>query len=635
MRARLTSLTGPGGGGGVTPDIHLVVNPMPIDSLLMASIPSPEDHWMRDLALKGNLDISGQVLRNATGDVDIDLLAKLANGRAQPMGGRYSLEKLSLTARIQRKEIELISAEGYHGRTHFNLAGVGARWTGGKPAFNLNLNASSVNLDDPIFDLLPSGETGGEPLQKFMAAHKLQGVLDGRLVYHSQTKDSYQLDLHPEWLSFQYQNRPIELKNVLGHITIDRAGLKLDQLVASLGEGRLAVDGLIDDEGDRADLLLDVQDASLRGQTADLLPAGARKALAGIELDGAYHLHDGHLTYHAKPAKGENLAEFSARVDLVNAKAAVGMAVTDLQAKVDLRAWLAKKGDWPRLDVKIAAPALRVSKRLVAPLAIHLVSVAGVPSELELAELSGLIYGGTLIGAGRKNLERGGEYQMSVALQDVDVGSMLHPPARGAAEQPASEPAHVQATGLMAANLHVQGVMGDSASRRGRGQIEVHNGHLYDLPMAMAMLQLANLSLPTSRSFESASASFILQGPILKFDSIHFDAPTVQIVGDGTMNLPSRQLDLDFFTRNPSGLDLGPLTEMFDLVKDQIISIHVGGTLTEPKVSLLPRAGHWFRKSWEGIFGQSMRIDSAPPTTSKSSFPLHAPLVGVPSTSDQ
>jgi hypothetical protein len=147
------------------------------------------------------------------------------------------------------------------------------------------------------------------------------------------------------------------------------------------------------------------------------------------------------------------------------------------------------------------------------------------------------------------------------------------------------------------------------------------------------MLQLANLSLPTSKSFDHASATFTLQGPILQFDSIHFDAPTVQIVGDGSMKLPTRQLDLDFFTRNPAGVDLGPVTGLFDILKDQLISIHVGGTLTEPKVSLLPLSV--VRKSWEGIFGQPNRIDSSPSTSPTPPSPLHAPLVGVPSTSDQ
>ena len=100
---------------------------------------------------------------------------------------------------------------------------------------------------------------------------------------------------------------------------------------------------------------------------------------------------------------------------------------------------------------------------------------------------------------------------------------------------------------------------------------------------ALALLQLINLTFPTAGAFNDASAQYLIDGDMVLFDSLVFGAPSVRLDGAGTMRLSTRQLDLQLRTSNPSGWDLGPLSDLIARIKDELISIHVDGTLEKPK----------------------------------------------------
>src|SRR5262249_12231437 len=150
--------------------------------------------------------------------------------------------------------------------------------------------------------------------------------------------------------------------------------------------------------------------------------------------------------------------------------------------------------------------------------------------------------------------------------------------------------------------------------------LDIRNANIYEVPLAMGLIQLVNLSLPTARSFDHASASYLLDGNNVKFDAIALEAPTVQIVGDGRMEYNSRKLDLNMTTRNAEGLAFGAITELLSGIKNELISIHVTGTLTEPKVevrSFSPTKGRW-----DDALRRPPRDDARPIPSSPSPSPL-------------
>ena len=59
---------------------------------------------------------------------------------------------------------------------------------------------------------------------------------------------------------------------------------------------------------------------------------------------------------------------------------------------------------------------------------------------------------------------------------------------------------------------------------------------------------------------------------------------TIEIVGDGSLAWEEQALDLLLVTRNPGWPHLGPLSDLFNMVKDQLVAVVVEGTLEEPVV---------------------------------------------------
>ena len=174
------------------------------------------------------------------------------------------------------------------------------------------------------------------------------------------------------------------------------------------------------------------------------------------------------------------------------------------------------------------------------------------------------------------------------------MGRFIHPQAE---ETPSPTSG---STALLGATVSLQGVPGRSASRDGRGAIDVRNAKMYELPLIIAMLHLLNLSLPRTDAFDQAAADFLVNGEMIQFEGIRFKSPSLEVSGTGTMAITSQELDLNMDIRNPGGIKLGPLTDLIDRLRNELIQIHVGGTPAKPQASFRSLQG--IKKSWHDVF---------------------------------
>lgn len=140
-------------------------------------------------------------------------------------------------------------------------------------------------------------------------------------------------------------------------------------------------------------------------------------------------------------------------------------------------------------------------------------------------------------------------------------------------------------------------------SRRGRGLFVIRHARLYEVPLTMTLLQIINLTWPSSRSFDRASADFVIDGDRLRLEGIRFEAPSVQMIGSGWLNYVDHRTDMSFVTRNPKALELGPLSDVWTIMKDELWTIRLTGTLEKPQARLEPLTG--VRRSWQEIFSPS------------------------------
>lgn len=627
---------------GLAPDVKVLGVNVPIDPFLLAAIAPPQDRMLAQIGLQGRFDIAGGVVRGSNGGIDFAFRTQTVNAAARPLGGKYNLDKLSATIDVRRNQVDIIEAQAFHGKSRLRLTG-STRFEGAKPSFDLSLDASEVNLQDPLTDLLPVEGDAVERIRAQLARYELRGEVDGTLQYRTMVdKPSvFQLDLRPRWLGVNLGQGPVEFKQIKGKMLVDENDLRLQNWTATVGEARLRADGAIHFQGrskaDRGvELNLELEDRRTDGEALKLFPSGVEKAVKSIALQGAYKLTSGKLVYHPDATQGRAL-DFTGKVHFSDAQADLTASVTELEADLDLAAYLPAPadapGNWPRLNLKLEAPSLRLAQRRVEKLSVRLVGEES-PRELKIAQLSGSIYGGSIAGMGAIGMGAGSPYHLTLNLTDVSLEPLLHPLANRPATEPADKPAATRPgnTGNVVATLTLEGLNGDLASRKGRGRVDVRDARLYETPFALAVLQLLNLSLPTTRSFDSAVAEYRIEGDIVRVESMRFQSPNLRISGEGALRLSDRQVSLDLTSRGRNSPNLGPITDLIDAVKDELVSIHVSGSISDPQVQVRSLKG--LHKPAEDAFGSPRDAGSRKPAPSGQRGD-HNPLVGAPATSDQ
>ncbi|MCE9591531.1 MAG: AsmA-like C-terminal region-containing protein [Planctomycetes bacterium] len=602
------------------PDLQIAGVGVPMDAFLIASIPEPQNRWLESLHLAGAVDASGVILRNEKGDIDFHIRTRMEDGRAQPYDGRYAIEHIKGRAVISRGLVQVESIEGVHGETKVGLTG-SAKWIDGKPSVQINATADGLKLDDPVLDLVPPGGFAIDRAKQLFDTYKPTGTVDTAIDYHMEGDRTpvFSLTARPHEMSLMLRGKRLDLTDMGGTLSLTRERVTIDKLTAAYDTGRLTASGVYA-LGDKPelDMTLDARDKDFSATARAALPAYVARVIEGLELHGAYHLRDAHA--HWNPAAEGDALTFTGAVDLTDTRATLGVPITELNGRLDVAVTSAKEAKWPRLELRLDAQRLRAVGRLISPLSVRIASAAD-PSILDVRELRGEVYDGQLMGEGGVNLAEGGRYHMAMTLQGARLDPVVHPdkylgPAveGNPQTQPSSMPVP---TGVLSAQLNIEGVPNDRRALSGRGQVDVRNANASELPAAPGILQVLNLSWPSSRAFDRASAQFVLDGDNVRFDSVTMEAPSLNIVGTGTMKYSTRALDLSLFTRNPNPVELGPIAEIVAGVKDQFVNIHVTGTLENPQTSLRSFTG--VRDSWRGVFGPGKPAPVQPLTNGEES----------------
>jgi hypothetical protein len=132
----------------------------------------------------------------------------------------------------------------------------------------------------------------------------------------------------------------------------------------------------------------------------------------------------------------------------------------------------------------------------------------------------------------------------------------------------------------------------------GGGSIQLTDGDVYELPVMFALLTLLSIRPPDQNAFSTAAINYRIEGEHIYFDRIDFEGDAVSLRSKdvGEMDFQS-QIRLTFYATVGRGeLDL-PLMPLFKQVfrgaAQQLLLIHVGGTLQNPEVSkdVLPAVG--------------------------------------------
>lgn len=594
----------PEGARLMVPNIDINAIGMPVDDVLLAVIPDQYAHWLRDLQFNGQWNAKGRIETTKEDKITYGFDVTFKDATLRPWGGNYDLKSLTGGLRIDRSGLSIDAVKGRHGTSVLTFKAQTER----PEEAGLTLSGENIRFDDPIIDLLPPDSEPAKELTKLFADHSPQGVFDFEVSQTRQADGSsaYRATLSPKMLAFKLNEQLFDLKDVTGQVIIDGKTVAFKGLSANFGAGQFDVNGSMSvGNAFSCELLFNIAADRICPIAKSILPSAVVSTIKAIELEGPYELKQASLSVNAATSEGKPLA-FNAKLSLSKAKANIGVAITELTGMIDINVSQEKSADRPSVVLDVVDATLRAGDRRIESLNVKL-HTTEKPGLVQISKLKGKSYGGTIIGEGFVQAgEKDSTYRLTLSLQDVELDPFLKPLdpkyLNFKASKDVNKTTQRERVAVLSASLSLEGKTGDPNSRRGRGNLSVTDATLYETPVGFAVLQLLNLSLPSAKSFDGLRGTYLIDGDDVQFDKLEFYSKALKITGSGTMKYSTLELDLTLVSVNPNGIDLGPLTDVLNLLKDELISLRVTGTLKDPKAGVQSLKG--LRKSVDDVLGE-------------------------------
>lgn len=584
---------------------------MPLDEWVMETLNDAGRTWLTTLQLSAPLALTCRTYINDEQRVDFVVDTTFREGNANPWNSGFELSNVGGKATIRRDTFVLHGLTGDRGDARVSLTGK-VKWRDGGDEANITLDGKHLTLEPQLLALAEAIDESAVTLTRLQRDYQVESSFDVQAVYAIKPDGSNarQITLKPHDLHLKIDDVPVKLTDMTGQVRLVGPGIVLDNLTGTLKGGALSAKGQVTWLSEmQIDVALNYDDGKLSPAVRALLPEAAQAVVDGMELAGGVSLRDGNLRV-AEHDSGTAI-HFDGKVGFKDASASVGLPANRINGTLTVA--IARDADekLPSMKFDLAGDSLHVSNRQVTQL-VAAISTTADRQTLQITRLDGEVYGGRLVGSGSMDLVDDHQLQMQLNLQDVTFEPFM---AAAKSTKP-DDNAEVQdagdesvPSGVLSAGLTFEAVPGDIASRRGRGSLRVHNAKLYDLPLALGMLQIANLTLPTSRAFDRVQATYLLEGDILTIENVELLASSVALIGAGHVRLSDRKIDLAFVSRNPeSPLDLGFLGDLLHGLKDELVGVHLTGTLDEPKIGM--DSFRQVRESWQSIFSSQKNATS-------------------------
>ncbi|MGQ9771161.1 MAG: hypothetical protein ACUVQG_11450 [Thermogutta sp.] len=190
--------------------------------------------------------------------------------------------------------------------------------------------------------------------------------------------------------------------------------------------------------------------------------------------------------------------------------------------------------------------------------------------------VTGELFAGQITGGGWVRVSPQIEYDLAGSLVAADFGQILREYHRTDV---------TSARAKVDASVRIRGKGDSIQGLNGYGSFQFRDADIYELPIMIALLKLFGLQRPEPTStFTESTGSFRIAGRHIYLDTITFCGDLFHLTGQGEM-------DFDRNVRLVLRVMLGKretqipiVREIFRGASEQIVLVHVGGTLQEPIV---------------------------------------------------
>ena len=616
------------------PDLQIAAINVPIGKELLNALPPTERSWLAKADLGGNVDIIGRVYLKPTvpggeADVDFDLNLALRDASLLNRAGQVAFTGLHGNLFLKPARLRIINLAGTRGAGSVQVSGL-ADWQTGTPVVNVKLAARNLLFDKPLHDILP------QVAREAWDQQQPEGTADIDLDYIGQSRlaaaaapaaatttsspaptaavalapatltagassqpaePQIQLTLRPLTMSATPKVFPYRLDDLQGEIVVNGDQVQLRDLRARHAASAIAVSGS-GTLGDAGDFRLKVSGKALAldEELIAALPDALSDTLGKMQPTGEFDVQFDRLDIRTAKGKTSGKApgitpgitpdkapsplpttrpvdvDFDCRIAARNAGKNTGVPLTEINGSTHLTGEI-RENRLTSINGTLKLDSFRVMGRQGLDLSA---TYRRTPytQDFTVESFKTRFAGGTAAGAMTLIPQDDGpaQYSVMVDIVNADVDQ--------AAGAEIGRRLHAQAS----ASLSIEGILGDAASRRGRGDIAIHGQDMYEAPVMLGMFRMVNFALPVRAGVNDVRISYVLSGDRVTFENIELSSPGLRIYGDGFMDFTSRKMNFTLNTENPDGLEVWLVGPVLKRVKEDLFQIRVRGTIAQPEV---------------------------------------------------
>ncbi len=388
------------------------------------------------------------------------------------------------------------------------------------------------------------------------------------------------------------------MNQLRGSIRFDGLDGYFDNITARNEDYTLSVDGRWSvDPGQGASVDLDIAAKGdiLNGPMRVILPDTLSSVVEQLEVRTSrdIDLQDLHITADRLGADSTTY-RIDGSADVLDVSALIGVPITELDGRVGFNVSMDQQGDGPDQQTLAFGLDLEASRLRAGLLRVHnaratVVNDPDTPGVVLVPEFRAGMHGGMVSGNAQVRPDEFGVPQYATEIRTSGVRAApifddLFLPVEGleGPTQPGSSAVRSAwnvdsdvSRGIMLADLAMSGPIGKPDERVGRGFVRVSGGSIVALPGLINLIEASNLTLPTGSRLNLAEAELYIQGPTMAFERLSASSQSIEILGYGTMDWTSRDIDLRFRSRSIDPIPV--LSNLLEGIRDELITIRVTG----------------------------------------------------------
>ena len=406
--------------------------------------------------------------------------------------------------------------------------------------------------------------------------------------------------VEPHRLTLTTGGERVVLDQMHGRLTFAGRRARFEGLSGEAQEWSFVADGTVANPTPQRvelDTDLSITGRRLSPDLAAVMPEALRLIFGQLDLHVDGPLSMEHASVHLVQVTPEGGATrrsgtFAGTVRWEGAGLDVGVPITDVRGVADATFRQPDSDDPPEYDVRVLADALRFSGVKMTGGRVR-ISNGSALGHVLVPLLSATCHEGRVAGTLQlrptEPIKAGvippRRYTADVRWAGIGFAPAIAELSESLGTTPEDRPAAApDQDARVEGHLDLTGIVGDPTSRQGRGMIQVAGGHVVRLPLALPLIEMSNLALPTSEQLDYAKVDFLVHGGRVTFEELSAFSKSVSLFGYGTMTWPGLELDLYFNSRRAHQIPL--ISTVVEGIRSEIVTAHVTGRLGRHKIVL-------------------------------------------------